>query len=160
MSTELASLSQQRSWQLPGWAAAVLVLLGTVVIGGALGGLARLLFVLGCGAVGWYAWRQRPGAHLQAALILFVFAPFVRRIVDLSAGYDQLGLMLIGPLLAILAPAVELDARAGWRLGEDSEVYVAVENLADAKIEVGQTADGVTSLSAPRVVRLGFAIRR
>ncbi|MGC2084589.1 MAG: O-antigen ligase domain-containing protein, partial [Bradyrhizobium sp.] len=108
MSTELASLAERRSWQLPGWAAAVLVLLGTLAVSGPLGGSSRLLFVLGCGAAGWYAWRQRPGAHLQAALILFIFAPFVRRIVDLSAGYDQLGLMLIGPLLAILAPAVEL----------------------------------------------------
>jgi vitamin B12 transporter len=59
-----------------------------------------------------------------------------------------------------LAPAVELDARAAWRVGEDAEIYIAAENLADARIEVGQTADGVTSLSAPRIVRIGFAIRR
>jgi len=126
VSTELASLPEQRSWRLPGWAAALLVLLGTLAVSGPLGGSSRLLFVIGCGAVGWYAWRQRPGDHLQAALILFVFAPFVRRIVDLSAGYDQLGLMLIGPLLAILAPAVALPrlleqrtvpARWLWPLG-------------------------------------------
>ena len=59
-----------------------------------------------------------------------------------------------------LAPSVELDARAAWRVGPDSEIYLAAENLADAKIEVGQTADGITSLSAPRLFRLGFAIRR
>ena len=59
-----------------------------------------------------------------------------------------------------LAPEAELDARASWKLGPDSEVYLAAENLADAKIEVGQTADGVTSLSAPRIFRIGFSIRR
>ena len=59
-----------------------------------------------------------------------------------------------------LAPEAELDARASWKLGQDSEVYLAAENLADAKIEVGQTADGVTSLSAPRIFRIGFSIRR
>lgn len=59
-----------------------------------------------------------------------------------------------------LAPAVELDARAAWRVGADTEVYLAAQNLADAKIEVGQTADGVTSLSSPRILRIGVSIRR
>ncbi|RAI40360.1 O-antigen ligase family protein, partial [Rhodoplanes roseus] len=73
-----------------------------------LGGLSRLAFVLGCGAAGWYAWRRSPGEHLQAALVLFAFAPFVRRLVDLSVGYDQTGIMLVGPLLALLAPFPQL----------------------------------------------------
>ena len=34
--------------------------------------------------------------------MLFVFAPFVRRMVDLSIGFDQLGLMLIGPIWIML----------------------------------------------------------
>ena len=91
---------------LPGWVAAAAILIGTAMPG--LGELARPIFVLGCGAVGWYAWRQSPGAHLQVALILFAFAPFVRRVVDLSIGYDKAGLMLIGPLLAILVPVPRL----------------------------------------------------
>ena len=34
------------------------------------------------------------------------------------------------------------------------------ENLTDEKLEVGETADGVESYSAPRTVRIGFAFRR
>ena len=52
-------------------------------------------FVLACGAVGWFAWRQGPASHLKAALILFTFAPFVRRVVDLHIGYDPFGLSLM-----------------------------------------------------------------
>ena len=59
-----------------------------------------------------------------------------------------------------IAPSAQLDVRVGWRVAPDSEVYLAVQNLADARIETGQTADGITSLSAPRTVRLGFALRR
>lgn len=96
---------------------AVLVLVITTTIGPSLGSLSRPLFVLACGAAGWYAWRRGPAAHLQVAIILFCFAPFVRRIVDLSVGFDQAGLMLVGPLLALLVPVPQLrhlldDARA------------------------------------------------
>jgi hypothetical protein len=93
---------------LPGVAPAILLLIVAVTIGPTLGPLFRPLFVAGCGAVGWYAWRIGPSAHVQVALFLFAFAPFARRIVDLSAGYDQTGLMLIGPLLAILSPLPRL----------------------------------------------------
>ncbi|MGO9359616.1 MAG: O-antigen ligase family protein [Xanthobacteraceae bacterium] len=75
--------------------------------------MTRPLFIAGCGLVGLYAWRQGPAAHLKCALLLFAFAPFVRRLVDLSVGYDQSGLMLIGPLLALLAviPQVVFEQR-------------------------------------------------
>jgi O-Antigen ligase len=89
---------------LPGVAPAILLLIVAVTIGPRLGPLFRPLFVAGCGAVGWYAWRIGPNAHVQVALFLFAFAPLARRVVDLSAGYDQTGLMLIGPLLAIVSP--------------------------------------------------------
>ncbi len=59
-----------------------------------------------------------------------------------------------------LAAGVTLDARAAWSLGPGSEVYLAAENLGDAKLEVGETADGVESYSAPRTFRIGFAFRR
>lgn len=108
MSTIVASDPTRRSWSLPGWVVAVILLAGTAALGGALGSLSRLVFVLGCGAVGWYAWRQGPGSHLQASLMMWTFAPFARRLVDLSAGYDTLGLMLIGPLLTILVPVIFL----------------------------------------------------
>jgi hypothetical protein len=93
---------------LHGWVPAVAVLVGTAVVGPSLGASARLLFILGCAAAGWYAWRRGPGVHLQAALLLFAFAPFVRRLVDVSAGYDQSGIMLAGPLLALVAPLPRL----------------------------------------------------
>lgn len=59
-----------------------------------------------------------------------------------------------------LAPAFGVDVRAGWRVSEGTEVYLAAENLFDAEIEVGETADGVESFAAPRLVRLGVSFRR
>lgn len=94
--------------RVPGWVGAAVLLIGTGLIGGMLGSSVRPLFVLGCGVAGWLAWRQGPGAHLQAALMLFAFAPFVRRVVDLSVGYDTSGVMLVGPLIALLVPAPRL----------------------------------------------------
>ncbi len=93
---------------VPAWLPAALLVAGTAVLGPALGGAARPLFVVACGGVGYFAWRQGAAAHLQAALVLFCFASFDRRLVDLSAGFDPSGIMLVGPLLAILAPAGEL----------------------------------------------------
>ena len=59
-----------------------------------------------------------------------------------------------------LSAGVSLDARATWRFAEHIEAYVAAENLTDAKIEVGETADGVESYSAPQTFRVGFTWRR
>ena len=95
-------------WTLPGWAPALLLLVATAILGPHLGSLSRPLFVVGCAAAGWYAWQRSPGAHLHAVLYLFAFAPFVRRIVDASLGFDGNGLMLVGPLLAIMVPAPRL----------------------------------------------------
>jgi outer membrane receptor protein involved in Fe transport len=60
----------------------------------------------------------------------------------------------------VLAAGVSLDARAAWSIAPGSEVYVAAENLGGAKLEVGETADGVESFAAPRTFRIGFAYRR
>jgi len=59
-----------------------------------------------------------------------------------------------------LKAGVQLDARAGWRVAQATEIYLAAENLADARIAVGQTADGVTSYAAPQTLRVGIAYRR
>lgn len=59
-----------------------------------------------------------------------------------------------------LRAGVQLDVRAAWRVAEHSEVYVAAENLGDARIETAATADGVISLGAPRTMRVGFDYRR
>src|SRR5689334_21655046 len=112
MNTRIAAMagtdSRTSQWAIPGWLMAVLILIGTAALGPSLGSLSRPGFVIDCGVVGWLAWRRGPAPHLQAALVLFAFAPLVRRTLDLQIGYDQLGLMLIGPLLAILVPALDL----------------------------------------------------
>ena len=59
-----------------------------------------------------------------------------------------------------LAASVGLDARAAWRLTPDSEIYLAAENLTDARIEVGETGDGTESFAAPQTLRIGFSLRR
>lgn len=60
----------------------------------------------------------------------------------------------------VLSAGADVDARASWRLDAHSEVYAAVENLFDAELAVGQTADNVTSFAAPRTLRVGFSYRR
>ncbi|MGY2046815.1 O-antigen ligase domain-containing protein [Methylobacterium sp. JK268] len=106
MNPALAALAPPR--RLPGWLPAALFLGGTALAGPALGAAARPAFLVGCAAIGWFAWKRSPADHLQAALLLFSFAPFLRRLVDLAAGYEPSGLMLLGPLLAIVAPAHHL----------------------------------------------------
>ena len=59
-----------------------------------------------------------------------------------------------------LPPGAELNGRAAWSLGPGQEIYVAVDNLADAKISTGKTADFVDSYSEPRTFRIGFSYRR
>jgi outer membrane receptor protein involved in Fe transport len=60
----------------------------------------------------------------------------------------------------VLSAGVTINARATWRFANDLEAYVAVENLADNKIEVGETADGVESFAAPQTFRVGVTWRR
>ena len=59
-----------------------------------------------------------------------------------------------------LPPAAELDGRASWSLGPGKEVYIAIDNVADAKISTGKTDAFVTSLGEPRTVKVGFSYRR
>jgi hypothetical protein len=88
--------------QLPGWVPAAVVLVVFGLLGQYMGAEARPLFLVACGAAGWYAWGQGPGPHVQATLLFFLFTPLIRRLVDLSAGYDNLSLMILGPLVALL----------------------------------------------------------
>ena len=60
----------------------------------------------------------------------------------------------------VLSAGVTFDARASWAFAEHAEVYLAVENLLDEKLETGETADGVESFAQPQTVRLGFSFRR
>lgn len=108
MTAGILSASRWSLWPLPGWVLALVLLAGTAAVGPVVGSLSKPIFVVGCGAIGWYAWRQSPGAHLQVLLWLFAFAPFVRRFVDLAIGFDEQGLMLVGPLFAMLATGPDL----------------------------------------------------
>jgi hypothetical protein len=91
-----------------GWWPTVLLLAGTAMAAATVGSMARPIFVLGCAIAGWFAWRKSAEAHVQSAILLFAFAPFVRRLVDVGAGFDPAGIMLSGPLLFILAPLPSL----------------------------------------------------
>jgi outer membrane receptor protein involved in Fe transport len=59
-----------------------------------------------------------------------------------------------------LGSAGTVDARAGWRLTSEVEVYAAAENLFDEAVQTGQTADGVFAYGQPRTVSIGINIRR
>lgn len=58
-----------------------------------------------------------------------------------------------------LDAATTLDARAEYRLSHRATAYLAADNLLDAEVEVGETADGVESLGPPRTLRLGLTLR-
>ncbi|MET0294587.1 MAG: TonB-dependent receptor [Phenylobacterium sp.] len=60
----------------------------------------------------------------------------------------------------VLEGAVGVDLRTDWRFTASTTAYVAVDNLFDAAIEVGETGDGVESFSAPRTLRVGLSLRR
>jgi outer membrane receptor protein involved in Fe transport len=59
-----------------------------------------------------------------------------------------------------LSAGVEFDARTAWRIRPRTEIYMAAENLLDEELEVGETADGVESYAAPRMLRIGLSFRR
>ena len=91
-----------------GWAAAFAMLLIFGALGPFIGSPARALFVPACAVVGWWAWRRGASAHVGAALLIFIFTPFVRRLVDLRLGYDTTSFMLVGPLACLMAPLYHL----------------------------------------------------
>lgn len=86
------------------WLAAAGLIVITTLLGPSIGSGIRYPFLACAFFIGIYAWRWSPGEHLKAVLVLFAFTPFARRMVDLSAGYDYAGVMIAGPLLALLAP--------------------------------------------------------
>jgi len=59
-----------------------------------------------------------------------------------------------------LGPATSADMRMRWQLFKGTDLYIAVDNVTDAKISIGQTADGVDSYGAPRQIRVGLTLRR
>ena len=90
----------------------------TVLLGRAGLGVARPVFVLGSVVVAWDLLGFGAGAHLSGSTVLFCLAPLLRRIVDVSVGYDPSGLMISGPLLGlvVVAPLVARRLAGGRRL--------------------------------------------
>ena len=59
-----------------------------------------------------------------------------------------------------LSSGLTADLRAAYRLSAAAEVFLSAENLFDAAVEVGESANGVESFAAPRTLRMGFSYRR
>jgi outer membrane receptor protein involved in Fe transport len=59
-----------------------------------------------------------------------------------------------------LPPGAEWDGRAAWAIAAGEEVYLAIDNIADAHISTGKAADFTDSWSEPRTFRVGFSYRR
>ncbi|MFL5296485.1 MAG: TonB-dependent receptor plug domain-containing protein [Phenylobacterium sp.] len=59
-----------------------------------------------------------------------------------------------------LKAGTEVNARVAWSLAPDTEIYLAAENVFDARIVVAESADFVDSYDAPRTIRIGFSYRR
>lgn len=59
-----------------------------------------------------------------------------------------------------LKAALTLDGRAAWSVAPGAELYLAVDNLADARVQTALGGDGAAGLSAPRTVRLGVSLSR
>ena len=58
-----------------------------------------------------------------------------------------------------LAPGGTADLRADVRLTRTVSVFAAAENLFDAAIQTGRTADNTVSYGPPRLVRVGVTVR-
>ncbi len=59
-----------------------------------------------------------------------------------------------------IAAGGAVDARAEWAFNGGMLVYVAADNLFDANVQTGRTADGTVSYDEPRVFRVGLSLRR
>ncbi|WFR98560.1 O-antigen ligase family protein [Rhizobium tumorigenes] len=158
-----------KSWGgIPGWLTALALIGVFAVIGNFTGGLGRPLFVAGCIGVAILSWRNGIASHFQASLVLFAFAPFVRRVIDNGAGYDELGLVLIGPLMALLVPVVELRHIVNRKESFDSRlgplvlvcgciVYAGVLSLLQGKMN--DAASGLLKWMTPVLYAAVLTIR-
>jgi outer membrane receptor protein involved in Fe transport len=61
--------------------------------------------------------------------------------------------------LRLLKSGTVFDARATWAVTPQASVFVAADNLFNSRLQTGRTADGVISSGAPRVARVGVALK-
>ena len=73
------------------------------------GSATNLLFIVGSLAIAYRAYRVGGlPLHAEVVIVLFVFAPLLRRMIDVKVGYDPSGTILIGPLAAVCVAFFEL----------------------------------------------------
>jgi outer membrane receptor protein involved in Fe transport len=56
----------------------------------------------------------------------------------------------------VLAAATVVDTHVRFRVNAAWDVFAAAENLLDERVEAARTGDGLVSIAAPRLVRLGI----
>jgi outer membrane receptor protein involved in Fe transport len=93
-------------------------------------------------ATGWVEWRVRPPVTLRAA----VRYESARYDDDLNANRLKAG------------TTVDIEAR--WRAAEHADLFVAVDNVFDFRVQTAQAAPGVFDYDAPLLVRGGITLHR
>ncbi|MBW8304312.1 MAG: TonB-dependent receptor, partial [Brevundimonas sp.] len=60
----------------------------------------------------------------------------------------------------VLDAAATVDLRADWALTDSAAVWLAADNLLDARVEVAETGNGVAGFGPPRTLSLGVRLSR
>jgi vitamin B12 transporter len=60
----------------------------------------------------------------------------------------------------VLSHALMANLRLGWKFSQKIELYAGADNLFDADVEIGESADGLESYAAPRMFRIGMTYRQ
>lgn len=137
-----------------------LLLIVTLGLGFSGQSIARPIFVLGAALVAWDLLRFGASAHFSASLVLFCVAPFLRRVVDVSAGYDPSGIMISGPLLGLIVVGPRVAARLsdGRRLDQALWPFIAAAAcilyamiLTMVQGDLTQAASGALKWGAPLI---------
>jgi len=134
------------------------------------------------------AWALTPALDLRAAFAVteaeITDAPGAPQLLGLRPAQAPHGAATLGlhwrasPALALMADArwesarweddlntrrlgagLSMDARAALRLNGRTSLELSAENLLNAAIEIGETADGVESYAPPRRLMLGLVLR-
>lgn len=58
----------------------------------------------------------------------------------------------------VLGAAVTADVRADWRVNDAASLWLAVDNLFDAEVEVSETGNGVEGFGPPRTLSAGMRL--
>jgi outer membrane receptor protein involved in Fe transport len=111
-------------------------------------------------------------ATLAPALVGHRLAQVPRRSASLGASWQAAKKLTLTPRLRALGRQFEddenllrlgaaliVDLGASYRVTPRCEVYVTGENLTDARVETGRSADGIVNVGTPRFVLGGVRYR-